>query len=145
MDRITRKKNRHLDYMHGFCDIFARAAQKRYGFKMFAFFELRSICTKKGLTQSRGIIHAFVTVEYRDDEWIIFDAKGIRSIKEVIDEYCIDETMWIDPVNQDELKKLAYVKYNQKHDCLLMSDTKHYIRNVFPKSLFKPFNLGAIK
>lgn len=126
----------HLDYLAGYCDIFARSAHKRYGFQMFGLFENRSIVTKHGLITSRGLVHAFVTIEMKTkDEWIVFDAKGVRNLKEVLAEYGAGSDMWIDPVTPTELIQLAYKKYNRVYDNLLLRTTKHYIRNKFPRNL----------
>ena len=122
-----------LDYLDGYCDIFARVANRIFKYPMYGYFENRTIIKKNRIVEKRGLIHAFLCIEKNPSgNWIIFDVKGKREISDIKMEYHINETMWLDCLTQKDMKVFTRTASNveqQKYEKYLMIKTKRFIRN----------------
>lgn len=132
--------NTFPDYLLGYCDIFARAANRRFKHPMYGYFENRVHTLKGRLVTRRGLVHAFLCIDKTpSDNWLVFDAKGLRRLKDIHLDYAIDELKWIDPLSSKELLALSYTSFGVEQtifDKKLMRQAKGYIRKRFNNKRF---------
>lgn len=90
-------------YLNGNCDLFAIAANRIFSWDIVAITETRLL---NGLYLGKGLIHAFNKIDKHSSN--IFDAKGIRNIKLLSDEYFLHPEIEYLNTNEKDLINLVY-------------------------------------
>lgn len=91
-------------YLNGNCDIFSIAANEVFGWDIYSILENRFL-TDIGFV-GVGLIHSFNCSSDKVDK--IFDAKGIRSVDEINEEYLLPIDAWIAQVTKEELISIVH-------------------------------------
>lgn len=90
-------------YLNGNCDLFAIAANRIFSWDITAITETRLL---NGLYLGKGLIHAFNKIDKQSSN--IFDAKGIRDMKLLSDEYYLHSEIEYLNINEKDLIDLVY-------------------------------------
>lgn len=122
-------------YWYGYCDIFARAASKRFKKPIYAFLETRTTTINGYHIEGDGLIHAFLLLT---KEGLAFDAGGFTTLEEISDRYKISlKDSWLTEITPEYLIKLGYRKYNKHIDRENMHSAKQFIKHSFRRKDFK--------
>ena len=144
MQTINPRKDTIQKYMHGYCDMFARAAYKLKGWQINVLLEKRNIPGKKRMA---ALVHAFNIPDVnKPDE--IFDAKGFRNITEVFGEYNgTGENVWLEIMSEEELLKFLYrpgCAIDPSNPCSVKSDDENYLPEAL-EVVSSYFNVNVVK
>ena len=118
--------NTREDYLYGNCNIFAVAAKSFLKAHIVCLLENRLITTSGVMEIKESLIHCFLKVS--DTEG--FDAKGVRSIEEILDDYqfdCTELPSWLSE-NKTDQEVLGYgYQRNGGSEVIDLAIARHFI------------------
>lgn len=94
------------DYLYGNCNLFAVAAKSFLKGQIVCLLENRLITTSGVMEEKESLIHCFLKVSETEG----FDARGVRPIAEILDDYQFDCTQlpsWVSE-NKTDQEVLGY-------------------------------------